>query len=108
VHSDELAFLRIRYKEPGAAQSKLMEFPLRESQIKPSLNAASDDFRFAAAVAAYGQILKNSKYIGTFSLADVAELARNAKGDDRFELRAEFLQLVDLAKSLQTKEPGRK
>ena len=107
VHSDELAFLRIRYKEPGAEQSNLMEFPIRESQIKPSLNAASDDFRFAAAVAAYGQILKNSKYIGTFSLADVTELAQNAKEDDRFGLRAEFLQLVDLAKSLQTKEPSK-
>ncbi|MCL2161617.1 MAG: VWA domain-containing protein [Betaproteobacteria bacterium] len=107
ARSSELAFLRIRYKEPGAEQSKLMEFPLRESQIKPSLNAASDDLRFAAAVAAYGQILKNGKYTGTFSLADVAELAQNAKGDDRFGLRTEFVQLVDLAKSLQTKEPNR-
>ena len=105
AHSDELALLRIRYKEPGAEQSRLMEFPLKASQIKPSLKAASDDFRFAAAVAAYGQILKDSKYTGTFTLADVAELAQNAKGTDRFGLRAEFVQLVDLAKSLQTKAP---
>jgi Ca-activated chloride channel family protein len=105
AHSDELALLRIRYKEPGAEQSRLMEFPLKASQIKPSLKVASDDFRFAAAVAAYGQILKDSKYTGTFSLADVAELAQNAKGTDRFGLRAEFVQLVDLAKSLQTKAP---
>jgi Ca-activated chloride channel family protein len=103
--SDELALLRIRYKEPGAEQSKLMEFPLKANQIKPTLAAASDDFRFAAAVAAYGQILKNSKYTGTYSLADTAELAQNAKGADRFGLRAEFVQLVDLAKSLQTKAP---
>lgn len=105
--SDELALLRIRYKGPGAEQSKLMEFPLKAGQIKPSLNAASDDFRFAAAVAAYGQILKNGKYTGTFSLTDTAELAQNAKGADRFGLRAEFVQLVDLAKSLQTKMPRR-
>jgi len=105
--SDELAFLRIRYKEPGAAQSKLLEFPLKESQIKPSLHAASEDFRFAAAVAAYGQILKNGKYTETFSLADTAELARKAKGADHDGLRAEFVQLVDLAKSLQTKAPRR-
>jgi len=106
--SDELALLRIRYKEPEGEQSKLMEFPLKAAQIKPSLNAASDDFRFAAAVAAYGQILKNGKYIGTFSLTDVAELAQNAKGTDRFGLRAEFVQLADLAKSLQTKAPKQK
>jgi Ca-activated chloride channel family protein len=104
-HSAELAFLRIRYKEPGAEQSKLTEFPISARQIKPSFNAASNDFQFAAAVAAYGQILKNGKYTGTFSLADVAELAQNAKGNDRFGLRAEFVQLVDLAKSLQTKKP---
>jgi Ca-activated chloride channel family protein len=103
--SGELALLRIRYKEPGAQQSKLMEFPLKASQIKPSLDAASDDFRFAAAVAAYGQILKDSKYTGTFSFADTAELAQTARGDDRFGLRAEFVQLVNLARSLQTKAP---
>ncbi|MCL2886054.1 MAG: DUF3520 domain-containing protein, partial [Betaproteobacteria bacterium] len=105
--SDELALLRIRYKEPGAEQSKLMEFPLKAGEIKPSLKAASEDFRFAAAVAAYGQILKNGKYTGNFSLADVAELAHGAKGEDRFGLRAEFVQLVDLAKTLQTKEARR-
>ncbi len=107
TRSDELALLRIRYKDPGAERSKLMEFPLKASQVKPSVKAASDDFRFAAAVAAYGQILKNGKYTGKFSLADVAELAQDAKGTDRFGLRAEFVQLVDLAKSLQTKAPER-
>ena len=104
--SGELALLRIRYKEPGGQQSRLMQFPILASQIKPSLAAASDDFRFAAAVAAYGQILKDGKYTGTFSLADTAELAQNAKGADRFGLRAEFVQLVELAKSLQTKAPS--
>jgi Ca-activated chloride channel family protein len=103
--SGELALLRIRYQEPGARQSRLLEFPLAASQIKPSLAAASDDFRFAAAVAAYGQILKNGKYTGTFSLADTAKLAQNAKGADRLGLRTEFVQLVDLAGSLQTKAP---
>jgi len=105
---EELALLRVRYKNPGAEQSKLMEFPLKANQIKTSLNAASDDFRFAAAVAAYGQILKDGKYTGTFSLADVADLAQKAKGEDRTGLRAEFVQLVDLAKSLQTKAPEQK
>jgi Ca-activated chloride channel family protein len=103
--SEELAMLRVRYKEPGAEQSKLMEFPLKANQMKPSVKEASEDFRFAAAVAAYGQILKDSKYVGSFTLSEVAELAHGAKGDDRLGLRAEFVQLVGLAKSLQTKAP---
>jgi len=105
--SEELAMLRIRYKETDAAPSKLLEFPLNANQVKTSLEEASEDFRFAAAVAAYGQILKGSKFTGDFSLEDVAELARGAKGEDRLGLRAEFVQLAQLAKSLQTKAPSR-
>ncbi|MCL2625589.1 MAG: VWA domain-containing protein [Cystobacterineae bacterium] len=106
--SEELAILRIRYKAPGEEPSKLMEFPLKASQIKPSLQEASEDFRFVAAVAAYGQILKGGKYTGAFSLDNVAQLAHGAKGEDRLGLRAEFVQLVDLAKSLQTKASQQK
>jgi len=105
TRSEELAMLRVRYKESAEGQSKLMEFPLKASQMKPSLQEASEDFRFTAAVAAYGQILKDSKYTGNFTLAEVAELAHAAKGEDRLGLRAEFVQLVGLAKSLQTKAP---
>ena len=54
-----------------------------------AINQASEDLRFAAAVAAFAQQLKGEKYTGRFSLADSAELAlNNAKGDDRFGLRA--------------------
>ena len=63
---------------------------------------ASEDLRFAAAVAAFAQQLKGEQYTGTFALKDSAELARRAKGEDRFGLRAEFVQLVELAQSLQT------
>jgi len=105
ARSDELAMLRIRYKKPGSEQSDLMEFPLKANQVKPSIKDASDDFRFAAAVAAYGQILKGGNYTGKFSLSDAAELALGARGDDRLGLRAEFVQLVELARSLQTKKP---
>jgi len=103
MRSEELAMLRIRYKEANAAPSQVMEFPLMASQVKPSLEEASADFRFAAAVAAYGQILKDSKFTGDFSLSDVVSLAQGARGEDRLGLRAEFIQLVELAKSLQTK-----
>jgi Ca-activated chloride channel family protein len=97
----ELAWLRIRYKAPGQDVSKLLEQAI-QADTAVALNQASEDLRFAAAVAAFAQQLKGETYTGRFSLADSAELARNAKGDDRFGLRGEFVQLVELAQSLQT------
>jgi len=97
----ELAWLRIRYKTPGQNVSKLLEQPIQASDVR-AVSQASEDLRFAAAVAAFAQQLKGDTYTGRFSLADSAELARNAKGDDRFGLRGEFVQLVELAQSLQT------
>jgi Ca-activated chloride channel family protein len=97
----ELAWLRIRYKAPGQDVSKLLEQPIQATDTR-AIDQASEDLRFAAAVAAFAQQLKGDTYTGRFSLADSAELARNAKGADRFGLRAEFVQLVELAQSLQT------
>ncbi|WP_394233573.1 vWA domain-containing protein [Pseudomonas anguilliseptica] len=97
----ELAWLRIRYKAPGQDVSKLLEQPIQAADTR-AISQASEDLRFAAAVAAFAQQLKGDTYTGRFSLADSAELARNAKGGDRFGLRGEFVQLVELAQSLQT------
>jgi Ca-activated chloride channel family protein len=97
----ELAWLRIRYKAPGQDVSKLLEQPIQAADVS-AIDQASEDLRFAAAVAAFAQQLKSDTHTGRFSLADSAELARNAKGDDRFGLRGEFVQLVELAQSLQT------
>lgn len=101
----ELAWLRIRYKAPGQGASKLLEQPI-QADTAVALNQASEDLRFAAAVAAFAQQLKGDKYTGRFSLADSVELARTAKGEDRFGLRAEFVQLVELAQSLQNPATG--
>ena len=102
--ADELALLRLRYKAPGSDSSKLLEWPLQKRDIKAT-GAASDDLRFAAAVAAFGQQLKGGKYIGQFGYDDIHKLAAGARGDDRFGYRGEFLRLVSLAKSLSTKAP---
>ena len=93
----ELAWLRIRYKLPGQASSRLLEQPIAARQ---TAGQASEDLRFAAAVAAFAQQLKGGQYTGGFSLADSAALARQAKGADPFGLRGEFVQLVELAASL--------
>ncbi|WP_454255104.1 vWA domain-containing protein [Pseudomonas sp. Marseille-Q8238] len=98
----ELAWLRLRYKAPQAETSRLLERSIEaQSKVTP-IAGASEDLRFAAAVAAFAQQLKGEQYTGTFALKDSAELARRAKGEDRFGLRAEFVQLVELAQSLQT------
>ncbi|MND37279.1 von Willebrand factor [compost metagenome] len=101
----ELAWLRVRYKAPGSEQSRLLEHPIAAGQV-PSLQDASEDLRFAASVAAFAQQLKGGQYTGDFGLADSARLARSARGEDRFGLRGEFVQLVELAQSLQTPAPS--
>ncbi|MWV13839.1 DUF3520 domain-containing protein [Pseudomonas sp. R-28-1W-6] len=98
----EIAWLRLRYKAPEGGASKLVEVPIGKGESVTPIAQASEDLRFAAAVAAFAQQLKEGKYTGEFGLADSAKLARGAKGEDRYGLRAEFVQLVELAQSLQT------
>ncbi len=98
--SDELAFLKVRYKQPGADSSRLLTWPIRRSEIQQDINMASVNFRFAAAVAAFAQQLRGGKYTVDFSYNDIMELARNARGNDPFGYRGEFLSLVNLAQSL--------
>jgi len=95
--SGELAMLRVRYQQPEGGKSLLIERP-----ITNQVASASEDLRFAAAVAAFSQQLKDGRYTGDFSLKDTETLARGARGDDRFGLRNEFVQLVQLAQSLRT------
>ena len=90
--------LRVRYQLPEGGNSRLIERPIAAG----SEGKASDDLRFAAAVAAFSQQLKDGRYTGDFSLKDTEALARGARGEDRFGLRAEFVQLVELAQSLRT------
>lgn len=96
--SGELAFLRLRYKPAHGAASRLLEVPLARTLIR---SQGSDDFRFAAAVAAFGQRLGDGgRYLGDFDFAAIGALAAAARGDDRYGHRGEFLNLVRLAGSL--------
>jgi Ca-activated chloride channel homolog len=95
--TDELAMVRVRYKPAAGGDSRLIERPVSAKSTK-----ASDDLRFAAAVAAFAQQLKgDGRYTGGMRLNDTAALARSARGDDPFGLRNEFVQLVELAQSLK-------
>ncbi len=105
-HGGEIAYLRLRYKPvqdgaaPGEVASRLLEQPLRLAEVRETLEETSERYRFAAAVAAFGQLLRGGTHTGEFGLEDVRALARGARGEDPFGYRAEFVQLVSLAGSL--------
>src|SRR5690606_36067093 len=80
--------------------SKLIEMPIARNIAVSDIAQASNDERFAAAVAAFGQKLKGSAYAENMSWDEIADLANGAKGDDRAGYRAEFVQLVNLASLL--------
>lgn len=102
----EAGFLRLRYKQPGAESSQETSFPILLGKARPSLRGSSDDFRFSAAVAAFGQWLRHSPHLGNFGPDDILALAREARGRDDQGYRGEFLRLVELAKSLSSRPAG--
>lgn len=97
--SDEIAFLKLRYKLPGEDTSRLMERPITKADEASDIARESDDIRFAAAVAAFGQKLKGSAYVSDYSYDAIVNLAEGARGKDEFGYRAEFVNLVRLAGS---------
>jgi Ca-activated chloride channel family protein len=98
--SSEVAFVRLRYKRPGESTSREIERPIAASSAIDDLARTSRDFRFSAAVAAFGQILRGGRYTGDFAYDDVLALARAARGDDADGHRGEFLGLVRTAAAL--------
>ena len=100
----ELAFLKIRYKLPGGDTSDLIERAITSDDVHETVSAAPDDVRFAVAVAAFGQVLRGGIHTGDYGYADVIALARDARGDDPYGYRAEFISLVRLAETASAME----
>ncbi|QEW29261.1 magnesium chelatase subunit D [Roseovarius indicus] len=92
--SDELGYLKLRYKAPGEETSQLIETPIVAG------GETSDDMRFAAAIAGFGQILQDSPYLNGWTYDDAIALANSAKGEDAYGYRAEAVRLMRLAQSL--------
>ena len=90
--------IKLRYKPPGKRKSTLLSTAVRDGGT--SLASASTDFRFSAAVAMFGMLLRDSKHKGKASFDAAFELARGAQGSDRFGHRAEFVSLVRKAQAL--------
>lgn len=106
----EFGFLRIRYKQPGEDESRLIETPVTDAETR-AFAQAGDDVRFSVAAAAYAQLLRGDAYLNDFTFEDAAGIARGARGEDPFGYRGEFLQLLSLAESAAAQErlraPGR-
>ena len=92
--------LRLRYKQPEGGKSTLMEKDVTDGGA--AFDQATDDFRFAAAVAAFGMALRESKYLGRIEWDGILEIAGSSAGDD--EKRKEFLALAAKAKGLAAKK----
>ncbi|MBM3297174.1 MAG: DUF3520 domain-containing protein [Candidatus Aminicenantes bacterium] len=97
----ELLTVKLRYKEPDGDTSRLISRTVVDSGLSPE--KTSDDFRFAAAVAQAGLLLRDSEFKGQASIDDVLDLARGAKGKDKEGYRAEFIQLMELYKLIRGK-----
>jgi Ca-activated chloride channel homolog len=93
----ELANIKLRYKQPDAQDSKLLEFPIKADAVRQDPSA---DFKLAASVAAFGQLLKGGKHLGDYSYQDAVALGRQALGEDRDGYRRELLGLIKLADAL--------
>jgi Ca-activated chloride channel family protein len=96
--SNEMLTLRVRYKLPDADTSTRMDVPLVDRGT--TFQRATPDFRFAASVAEFGMILRNSPYKGTARMDSVLDIAEGAVGPDRTGYRKEFIQLVQRARTL--------
>ena len=89
ARSGEWLLTRLRYKLPGGTTSRLIEQPFR-----PADTRVSTDFHFAAAVAEFGMLLRNSERRGSATYDHALALARDGLGDDTGGYRTAFLDLV--------------
>lgn len=97
-NSDELMLVKLRYKLPKEDNSILITQPLVDQNIQ--LENASNNLKFAAAVAEFGMLLRNSEYKGNASFDEVLKLALQGKGVDLQGYRSEFISLVERSKLL--------
>ena len=97
--SNEMLTVKLRYKKPDGDKSELIERAVVDDG-KQFANASAD-FKFAAAVAEFGMLLRDSEFKGNGTLGAVLEWAQEGKGADRNGYRAAFLELVRKAEALK-------
>jgi Ca-activated chloride channel family protein len=93
--SEEIAFVRVRYKQPGRNRSLLLEQP-----VTGRMGRRTADFDFATAVAGFGMLLRNSEHRGSIDVRQILALATAGRGSDEHGHRAEFVRLVELYRGI--------
>lgn len=99
VDSKNIMTLKLRYKKPDEDVSNLIVKRITENDIKTK--EMSENFKFAASVAEFGMLLRESEFKGTATYSTVLALAKDAKGTDHFGYRTEFIKLVEIASLLK-------
>jgi Ca-activated chloride channel family protein len=90
--SDEWLTVKLRYKDPGNMKSKLLVHILNGNPVRPE--RSTNDFRWAASVAAFGMFLTESQYVASMDCNQVAAMAQASSGEDREGYRSEFINLM--------------
>lgn len=98
-NSDELLTVKFRYKEPDGEKSKLIT-----EVVQNKVSEANNNLNWSMAVAGFGMLLRDSEFKGSMTYTSVLELARSTQGKDAFGYRREFIELVDLAKSMSPRQ----
>jgi Ca-activated chloride channel family protein len=101
-NTGELAFVKLRYKQPGTSSSIEVSKAIVRDSVIDSLASSSHDLRFAASVAGFGQLLRGGKFTGDWGYTQALILARNSRGPDPHGYRSEFVHLIELAQSLSS------
>jgi Ca-activated chloride channel family protein len=96
----ELLTVKLRYQEPQGSPSQLLTLPVRNVRLGEPIAQASNNLRWAAAVAQFGLLLRGSRYAGSATWASTADLARTTEAPDADGSRGEFRELVRQAASL--------
>ncbi|MEL6922940.1 MAG: von Willebrand factor type A domain-containing protein [Bacteroidota bacterium] len=100
----DLLTMKLRYKKPNASTSQLLEYTARDGGS--TFGESSENFRFSAAVASFGMLLRNSDFKGSSNFTDISQWASGSKGKDSFGHRKEFLQLVEWAETIHKEQDG--
>jgi Ca-activated chloride channel family protein len=101
---NELLTVKLRYQEPQGSPSQLLSLPVRNVRLGEPMAQASDNLRWAAAVAQFGLLLRGSRYAGSATWASTAELARHTEAPEADGTRSEFRELVRQAAALGRRE----
>jgi len=98
-YSDELLTIKVRYKKPDGVTSMLLEKTVKG--FSGEIEDASENLRFAAAVAELGMILRDSEFRGSSTLEGAAKLAGSARGNDEDGYRSEMIRLINTVRDMR-------